>query len=429
MAKTNIPSHPGVSGSRLTVIRLLSVLALAVSAYLFWLALTGAAAVGCGPDSGCNEVLKSRWSKWFGVPVSAFALVLYSVVLAASSRLAGGVSRERADGAWKLILPSALLILGAALWFAIVQIFILKSICPYCMTAHGIGAVLAVVLLRSTLRAGGPGITIVPAKQWQRAVLVALVGVAVLVIGQTLQPVKTYQIAAVPVATNAAPANPPTPAPVALPAVTQAPAPPPKRLVRIHGGAMEIDLDDVPVMGSPGAEHVMVSLFDYTCHHCRFMHGPLSQVQKGFSNQLAIVSLPMPLDGACNPLMTKTPEAHVNACSFAKLGLAVWRADRRRQAEFDDWLFAPEHPPALDEAREFARKLVGAEALAKAESDPWVGEQLKRDIAIYTQAYHDHRKGAMPQLYIGTNVVFGPISSVPFFKLLGESYGLVWKPK
>jgi hypothetical protein len=50
----------------------------------------------------------------------------------------------------------------------------------------------------------------------------------------------------------------------------------------------------VPVIGSPQARHVLISLFDYTRSHCRAAHAITETTRVG--NQLAIVSLPVLLD-------------------------------------------------------------------------------------------------------------------------------------
>ena len=57
-ARSDGPVHSG----SLTVIRLLSFAAMAISAYLAYVSMTGDRVVGCGPESGCDQVLNSRWA-------------------------------------------------------------------------------------------------------------------------------------------------------------------------------------------------------------------------------------------------------------------------------------------------------------------------------------------------------------------------------
>ena len=42
---------------------------------------------------------------------------------------------------------SAAAIAGSALWFIYLQLFVLKAMCPYCMTGHVLGLLLVVILI------------------------------------------------------------------------------------------------------------------------------------------------------------------------------------------------------------------------------------------------------------------------------------------
>ena len=169
----------------------------------------------------------------------------------------------------------------------------------------------------------------------------------------------------------------------------------------------------------------MVSLFDYTCHHCRLMHGHLKQAHQSFSNQLAIVSLPMPLDADCNPLVKLTPAPHVNACQYARIGLAVWRAKREVSEEFDDWVFAPERPLSVDQVRQHAETLVGKERFERALGDEWLGRQLQQDVDVFRANQQVTHKGAMPQLIVGGAISVGEMTRVDdLYRLLDAQMDL-----
>ncbi len=207
--------------------------------------------------------------------------------------------------------------------------------------------------------------------------------------------------------------------------VVQTPAP--SRLLSLHGGLFELNLREVPVLGSPDAKNIMVSLFDYTCTHCRQVHKYLVQAQQRFSNELAIVSLPTPLDVQCNKLIKKQLPDHTNACAYARLGLAVWLADRSQMAVFDDWLFAPQRPVSTNQAAEQAGKLVGTNALIKALQDPWVQSQLEMDSRLYASNYYRFRHGSLPQLMIGTNIISGTFRPADLDRFLSNQFGLMVK--
>ena len=70
------------------------------------------------------------------------------------------------------------------------------------------------------------------------------------------------------------------------------------RQLEIFGGLFQINVDEVPLIGRRDAPAVMVSLLDYTCPHCRRMHGLLLEAERAHRGKLAIATLPMPLDAA-----------------------------------------------------------------------------------------------------------------------------------
>ena len=195
------------------------------------------------------------------------------------------------------------------------------------------------------------------------------------------------------------------------------------RMFPVYDGRVTLNLAETPVIGAPTNQYVAVSLFDYTCHHCRLMHPLLAEAQRTWSNHLAIVSLPMPLDPGCNPTVLRAHPLHINACEYARLGLTVWRAARAKHREFDDWLFSGDKPPPLPVAQAYAAQLVGTNAFVQARQDPWIEQQLKLDVAIYELAYRAGQ-GQMPQLILGRSVALGTYSREDLMKLLVEHLGL-----
>ena len=377
------------------MIRILTAASIAVAGYLFWVVISGGAAAGCGPESSCATVLHSRWSRWFGLPVSALALPIYVIVLLQSFRLGKKSAPVQQRKSWQLLIPCAIAIIGAAIWFAIVQGFILKQFCPFCMVAHGCG------LLAATLLLCFAPFREAPEKPWQqeKEVFVApqlvrklaglsLLGMGLLVFGQAIHwPHRQY-------------------------------------VVKMFDGKLEMDLADVPVIGRPEAPHSIISLFDYTCAPCRTMHGHLLEAQRRFSNQLAIINLPMPLCEKCNHTVKQSPPEHAQACDYARLGLAVWKANRKLHPKFEEWIFAPAALPSLADSKRYAAQLAGADALQTALKDPWIDQQIQRDISIYET---NSLRGApnMPQLIIGTNITSGTFGQAnELFRLLIDNLGL-----
>lgn len=438
---------------RLNIARFLMGVALACSAYLAYLSLTGGRAVGCGPDSDCDRVLASRWAYWFGIPVSILALAVDGAFLASLLRLGKTVTAPRQRRAWAMIIPCALLVAGAAIWFTVLQVAVLKSICPYCMTAHVSGLIASLVALFAAPIRSSPAkpwelerIVFITPASFRRAALAAAVGLAGLAAGQLVHEPKSFVVQQIPgpeAVTNAAPR--PASIPTAASTTSSPPAsgsgsvsPPATnadhvasttvpRLFPVYGGRYQLDVNELPTLGAPTNAQVMVALHDYTCHHCRIMHPLLVEAQRTFSDRLVVVSLPMPFDPTCNPLMQQPNPKHSNACEYARLSLAVWRADRTKHHSYEDYLFAGEHAPAVPDARQAASQLVGAAALEKALADPWVDRHVALGIGLYEIAYRAGQ-GSMPQFIIGSSVAVGTLPMLNLMDLLARNLGLTNGP-
>jgi uncharacterized membrane protein len=410
MAK-NKSSDPSLARGLVLLVRVLLAAALLLSLYLGYKSFGGGAVAGCGPDSGCDKVLHSRWSKWFGIPVSVPAVLLYSLMLAATLRLGPKATAEQQRQAWSILLPGAWAAIAAVVWFASLQVGVIKAICPFCMAAHACGLLAALLILfKAPIREA-------PEKPWQREkevyvvpkqarslVLIALASVGLLVLGQIVYRQASFNVTAVGDAK-----------------IEQTPT---NHFFQIYDGRFTFNMNEAPLIGKPMAPYAMVSLFDYTCHYCRDMHGVLKQLSRTFSNDLAIVSLPMPLDSQCNRLIRVTSQYQSNACEYAKLGLAVWHANRKVHHQFDDWLFEPKHPPELGVARQYAAQLVGAQNLEAALTNQWVSDYLQLGINVYATNYFHVRQGNMPQLVIGTNLLTGTNTLEELYRRLENQLGL-----
>lgn len=376
MSKRKPKPKPLLSRADLLWVRLSLFLALGISLYLGWHSLQGGGVPGCGPESDCDKVLSSRWAYAGGLPVSLFAAPVYAALLALS---------WRREVKWRPVIALSVLILGAAAWFVGIQFFALRAVCKFCMAAHAAGAIAAVIFLRrSPLPAS-------PALPWVGAGAAA---VLVLIAAQLL-----YTAPKPLVVTFEDPAEPAAPSPKAAP------------VFAVFGGQFKLDLQSVPVHGNPAAPSKVVKLFDYTCHHCRDLYHHFQPILARFSNELAVISLPMPLDASCNYLMKRTPPAHQNACDYARLGLAVFMADPAKTHEYEEWFFRPPRPPALTATRARAEELVGKEALAKALANPELDAQLKRNIDLYATNSRAARNGRMPQLIFKQGTTIGAIRS------------------
>ena len=155
------PAFPGMdrgsfeltlpSGRWILILACACLVALGVSGYLGWVALTSSKVAGCGGGRlfNCGHVISSRWSLWMGIPVSLLAAGLYSVLgtslaLGSSARFSPKVRYS----AWVVVTLLAISAGIAAIWFISLQVFVLKHLCAYCLVAHACGLLVAGIVLR-----------------------------------------------------------------------------------------------------------------------------------------------------------------------------------------------------------------------------------------------------------------------------------------
>ncbi|MGC8743472.1 MAG: vitamin K epoxide reductase family protein [Verrucomicrobiia bacterium] len=437
-----------------TICRILIIIALTVDLYLVYAAITGDSVVGCGRESDCDRVLSSKWSKLFGIPVSLLAVPVYIALIYSVGLIRSNIEPRKQRSAWRLTFFCSILVTGAALWFTVLQMFVIKSVCPYCMAAHICGVAAGIILLikapvympshRSERR---EKIYISPNRA-KRRLIVAAVLLSLLIVAQIIYTPQTHVVKSIAqpqtdsdgnslnskptVLTNVVfstntsnPSTLPQTNAQAQPAASSNAIPvqakslsslPPETRgniysINIAGGRFEFNLNEVPVLGSPDAPCKILSLFDYTCHYCREMHKHLLSLLSIYSNKIGIINLPMPLDANCNPIMFRTPRAHIGSCEYAKIGLAVWRANRAAHAEYEKYLFEGAEPPPYEKAKAFAENLVGSANLAKAMSDIWITNMIKLTTSIFATNALYLGQGQMPQVIIGTNLISGQIQN------------------
>jgi uncharacterized membrane protein len=442
-------SSPGTSRRTpvwLAWVRALLAVAIAGAGYLAWASLHNGPVAGCGTESGCDKVLHSRWAYWIDIPVSVPALLVYLGLLGATVLLQKRPAPDDERGSWAAIIALSVIVAGAALWFVGLQVFVIHAFCKFCMTAHACGFIAALLCLKhiplardptTPLWATGSGKRGVPSSGIALLTSIGLAGVVVLAGGQLLvkkelNVVKDLRPGARSATRRVAgPVTPPGTdylARAAALAAQRLPPPSPNvrliapRLLSLYSNQFLIKLDAVPMMGPPNASNVIVSLFDYTCPHCRSLHPILLETQQQFSNRLGIVCLPMPISTNCNPLLPAQVHSVSNACEYARLGLAVWRARPAAHSQFDDWMFTGDRPPPLEEAQAYAAQLVGQEKLQAALKDPWLEEQLLVDCHLHSTNWNVGGSSALPQLVVGDVISSGPLNSVEHLMILLNRY-------
>ena len=369
-------------------------LALALSAYLSWHYLAGTSVIGCGGGSSCDDVLNSRWSSVGGVlPISGLAAGAYLAMLVASFSIGPATATPVRRLAWRAMLVLVGAIAGSAVWFIIVQKWMIGSFCPYCMTAHIAGLLLAALVVWQAPRQVDPGSSVRVVGR-SRAMGWSLIGLAlagVLAVSQwTMAPRAVYRAGESP------------------------------------NNVSAIDARAVPLVGSPDAHYVVTMLFDYKCPHCQQLHFMLAEAIRRYGGKLAFALSPAPLNRACNPYIPRDVDEFKDSCELAKIGLAVWTAKREAFPAFDQWMFTHEtgdrwHPRTVDAARAKAIELVGREKFNAALAGPWVDQYLQTSVRLYGNA----GAGAIPKMVFGSRwVTPQPSDADDLISILHDSLGL-----
>ncbi len=380
---------------------LLALVALVLSIYLSKITLSGAEALGCNGDSGqnCNAILSSTWAYWMGIPVTLAALISYSAIFIGLICTRPGLPETVRRMAWSGIFLLLIIASGTALWFINVQIFILKGFCIYCTIIHGCGLLMTIILIKNLLTHNR---VFFSGNSFLMLAAIGITGTIVLIAGQLWS------------------GNDNEPYSSQETIETQ-----PSRDISFGNGQLSFNSDDVIIIGSPDAEHFIGMMFDYTCSHCRILHDFMLKAKKRYKDQIAIVLLPVPLNNDCNPRVKKTPDRHIDACSYAKLALAIWQAKRSEFEKFDAYLSYDSNPPSVKEARNIAITLLGDEnKLNEALAHPDVNRMLQTSV----NAYQSLPKSVIPKMLLSTKMMDGRTRTASdLFHFLEEELGVVNK--
>ena len=348
-----------------TAVLLLCAACLLLAGWMLFHSLSGVRLVGCGAGSSCDSVMGSPWAYVAGgVPVSLPAAVVYLLLGLCVLFLGGDTPEDRALDRflWPFMLFLGGCIIGAALWFAWLQAFVLHAFCKYCSLLHLLGCVAAVVVFVAAGRFGiKPGMRRV---LWLAAGLVASAGFAVF--QAYTRPEAVYD-------TGRAVAS--------LPAFTD---------------------EEIPFLGPSDAPEELTLLFDFQCVHCRRLHRILPEFLAQAGGQYRIRLCPVPLSSACNPYIPSTGiDRFAGSCPLTRCALAVWYARPEAYAAYWEHLLGDgdEHA-AVDpaEAETRARDLLG-DGFSAAIADPRIDAYLRKAEELFGRTSNAEKSGVPRFIY------------------------------
>ena len=357
-----------------TVALLLCAACLALAGWMLFHSLTGARMAGCGAGSGCDSVMGSPWAYVLGgVPVSLPAAVAYVLLALCLVFLGGESSEDRSLDRllWPMMLVLGGAILGAAIWFCYLQLFVLHAFCKYCTLLHLLGILLAGWILFSgrslSLSKGRPERSFdrLRNRSW---FAIGLLAAALFAFVQS----RTLPAAAYDTGRTE----------VALPAFTDG---------------------EIPVLGPSDAPDELTLLFDFQCNHCRRLHQILPDLLEKAGGQYRIRLCPVPLSSACNPYIPASGiDRFAGSCALTRNALAVWYARPDVYEAYWDYLLGggderASIAPADAEAR--ARALLG-DGFQEAVQDPRIDAYLRKVEELFGRTSNAEKSG-VPRLIHG----------------------------
>jgi protein-disulfide isomerase len=335
------------------------------------------------------------------LPVSGLAAGAYLAMLFSSLFVGPATEAPVRRLAWRAIVILVGAAAGSAIWFILVQKWLVGAFCPYCTTTHIIGLLLATLVLwqapKQIHNDTANVAALKPPKNTQSETR-----------DQESPPASPQRVIRPQAAVGLAIAG------LALSgilALCQTLTPPPSIYRDGETKTLQptIDPHTVPLIGSPNAPHIVTLLFDYKCAHCQQLHFMLEEAVRQYHGKLAIVLSPSPLNTQCNPYIPRDVNEFKNSCELAKIGLAVWVAKREAFPVFDLWMFSIDsgdrwQARSLESAQAKAVELVGQAKLDAALAAPWVGQYLQTSIQTYGNTVQNGNN-AIPRLIFGSRWV------------------------
>jgi uncharacterized membrane protein/predicted DsbA family dithiol-disulfide isomerase len=290
----------------------------------------------------CSEVLLSRYSTAYGVPVSIFGAIWFAgaLVLVGANAVGRESLRENVPG-YLFALSTAGL--AVVLYLAYISFAVLKVYCPLCLTADA-----AVVGLFIVSGAATPfPMTTLPKRAFNdfKAAIVspsAITVVALFIAGSVSAVVlfaresAAAQGAAV---TGTAPA---------------ASADRRSEFERWYTAQPRVPL----IVPTEGAKVLIVDFSDFQCPYCRQAYVVLKPIIEKYNaqqpNTVRLVLKDFPLDSKCNANV-QNGGPHPAACEAA-VAVRLAKAKNREQA-MEDWLFSNQPAMTSDTVRNAAREV------------------------------------------------------------------------
>ena len=389
---------PATKASQLLwVLRLVILAGAGMAGYLWWLRSSDAIQPGCHASGDCSYLWFSSWASWFGLPVSALALMPYALLLLGTWL----VTRENfSRSGRKLLFCLATFLIIMAGWFIVLQGIVLKHWCRLCLLSHAL-SVSSSLLVFIWAKAAGPSVNSnhwFPGKAAIAGLALGLAAIAGHSLGSQQSEAALFR---------------------ALPGIQIM-----KRLgpeeIQLFDQKVDLTKEVLPISGSLASGEIIVKLFDYTCPDCRRLHGQLRHLTAASPGRFFEVGLPAPLAKACNPEVKMDTPLHANACQLAQIACVVGRLKPAAFPEFHEWMMTGAEPPALEAAFQRAQALLPGVDLVQAAQDRANLRPLELGIQTFQRNARVNHLDGLPLLMTGQSTFLGAPDNIDtlarFFK-------------
>ena len=317
----------------------------------------------------CESVMTSQYGKVFGIPVAVFGALWSALVLMLGVMGMKPAGSEKAGRVAGYVFVLSTIGLAGVLYLGYASFFILRQLCPLCLTMY-----VAVIGLFIVSGAAAASLTTLSSrvgtdlKNAMANPLVATLAVVWVVAGLGL-------VAFFPRESE-----------VAGSALASVPPPPTEVLGADEIAQFTAWMDAQPRvdLGVPsnGARVVVVKFNDYQCPACRQAHLAYRGIQEKYATaypgQVAFVSLDYPLEAECNQ-----GGIHASACEAA-VAVRLARA-KNRGPEMEEWLFANQDTLTRDRVKEGLNEVAQVtdfdarydETLVAVRADAQLGQKLQ----------------------------------------------------
>jgi uncharacterized membrane protein len=105
--------------------------------------------VVCNTGAECDLVLTSEYATIFGIPVAIFGVIYYLIIVLMASNLISNLENIKLSQKMYMLTPVGFI---ASMWFVYLQLFVIHSICIYCMISATASTLLFILGIYSCVK-------------------------------------------------------------------------------------------------------------------------------------------------------------------------------------------------------------------------------------------------------------------------------------